>query len=1510
MSIDSPVFHLVPDTDLPSNQITSELNNLRTIVTCSFYKSLNDNQKQFFHNFLWETLFGLSKHQAPAVRLAASSVQGHILLRLAPFYYTDFMNSLCDTIRKTGELAYMYLTSFCYLSKFMSPATLDKYLYETPIIDLFSKASSEHLPNLIQEIRHFPNSFLKLVTEQFIKISLENPNNRHLPKAAAAIISRNVQEYASVITEEMPLQLITALFPDKLPTLSPDIANIVGKNALDVILSDSPLPTKYEAACRVLFQLINSKQFDEEIVRSSITKEVILKSKNMMALFALPIDKERIKELYLLPKPNFANSQNQSIAENKINEANIGNKEDSQINDNSETNLSIDSKDNESNESNFENKVSEDNTKTCSNENNEKSDKDDTEDNNKIISNTNEHQSPNQKNDLNIISTKEIDKNLINPLMIYFSKNMDFMDQLINMISEHLTPESDSYSVALKILGDVSTILPKNILNDLLIQAFLINTPNWIHKLWTLELISKLNFFSLSTKASKHAFEVIKVSATSKTEKLNQTAKEVTVKIFDSCHLDIFKLFIDKFVRELDVFDQENFELRISYLSYIFKNTPSHWTISFVHIANALIEAVSLFDFSSTVMMDIFSIIGVLAQNLKENFALLLFFTSRGLDIIEPSFAEFCGSRINKERPQLFFSPSQPKTNQKGEIVSNVSQLNRVDTDLTSNPGAWHTHILHSAEAAFSMIVMVPWSNLEMKSDDVYYLYHIANKLLYLFPSESNQLITMLMDHSILKTKHIKKFISSSLKVSKYGESVLNLARIMAICVEKNEEIKKRLRNNQLMNNNNFDEKHERHQILKFNFSKDDILDYIKSIKMMIPLYHDLEYAHVISLKEVLHLAKYELPDEDALRIIKKSERYFLTDQIEANEESNNENIIDTHTLYAMSDDDNDNKEESNAITSAPSDQLGLLLYCQSLSPFFSVHREIPKELLQPVILKSFFDFSKVQMNKNEADFLLKHIIELSNINILASYLKYIITNKINIDIKPYIGLPQFQSKSILLYSATILKINKLPNDYVSKVMKDVDLVQYVLNASTTFQRRVSKVLLRIDTNYFCQQFKEIKKFKYSQIYNLCLYVNHIKFPSEAFFIFIVSLISNNCESRKKKNIVRRLLTIFVYSKISNKQIVEQALQLLICDIGPAKNIDSVRKQNEAQLLELFYEAFILRYTVDCNSILETLALALTKSTYHGQLLITFLLKPHMNLETINNYFSHILPSIQSLPFKYYADQYSMLNNINPNVEKTIHPQAIEAMLSMTFVKNSNLASILFPFAHLLTIFKTNKYLNTKEAIRGIFKFINNNFTFSPYSFHTPYFLQFYYYYLFKIKNNNPDFDIIKTNVASLFERDIVSKQSVDLLWIISGMMKDQTFYRGIIGNYLKQYDSYQMFEIAETAVKYTLQSQKKADDIANVFLFAKSFFATFNAFVFIQKQNKDISHKFLIGLFSPRHERAITLFSNRSLRPFSIYYALMGDDKDPPPSKLEEYIKTLSNESLLGFTGTKYNVF
>lgn len=1553
MSIDLyPVFQLNSNADIPTNQITSELNTLRTIVTRKFYIDLNQQQKLFFLNFLWDTLHRFTQHSTPAVRLASSSVIGNILLNLGPFFFKDLMNSLLEAIKKLNENegSYVYLTSFVYLSKFLSASTLNQVLLSNSLIfNLFSKVSNEHLPNLVAQLDNFSNKFLVLIVDLFIKLSLQNPNNRHLPKAAAILISKSIDNYSSILSNQnLSLLLISSLFPDRLPKhIDQNVSLSILKRAIEAIKSDSTLPTDYEAACKVVYQLYSGNHIQSELIKKQITDEIVLKSTNPTALLMLPIDESIISTSF----------------------------------------YDIDQ----------------------------------------------------------ITSETEIEKSKINPLMNYLSLNYkpEFSDKLILLINKNLTPASDSYSFALKVLGDVSSSLPISSLNELLFKAFSINTSNWIHKLWTLELINKLNFRLLSQSTTDKAFEVIDISSTSKTDKLTQSAKEVTVKVFETCHIEVFKLFIDEYCRKIDVFDQISFELRISFLSYVFKNSQAQsqsqvdWTISFTRLATLLFEAVNLFDstFSATVMMNFFNIIESIANNLKEEFMIIILFVRKALDIIEPSFNDFVGDEIGLKRPNLFASTVSNSNSSNGisSISSSLSQLLRVDTDLTSNPGIRHSDLLQSAFAAFSMIANINWSIFDLKNDSIHYLCNLATAFLPLFPCCSNVLIASLIELSILARPEIDKFIQKSLRYSKEGEAVFKIARLIEICIERYDD---------------------------FSLSEfKQFPEYKQSLKIILSLSRDLDYVNVAAAQTVLEFDKVKIPTNLFAKIIKKSQLYLISDENNNNNnnEENNENIIDPSILYGMNDDDIQDKEEFCCQLNSPLESPGFLLYVQTLSPFYYKHVEIPKELLQPALLKSFFNYSTVKVNLQEANFLLEYCLEKTNEQCIRAFLFYLTRNKIQLDLNPYLNHPLLQKKKNMSAVVSYLKINSLPNDYVTSVLKTDDLVGFVLNASTKLSRLLSISLLKIDPKYFMKGFMNTEKFHYAQIYNVCWYAKeNIDFPPDDFYQFAVMLLSKYIESRKKKNIVRRLLTIFVYKNLKNNSIVQEACALLSCDIGPPSNIEYVKKLSNAQIIELYYESLVINRVANCRAILETLLIVLTKSSPYGMLLYITLKQPtfdDINQIMTTSFPLFQLPSMQTLPYRYYSEliknvtttkkesetiplQSNTNSNSNPNLLQNnnlnsdqnqnnnlnVNPldlsfnvlpssQIFKLLLSNPNDFNKSNFSFSFPRNHafgiyvfhfintILSIFhrklSTMSTLNNELAttvsklVKDSFTFVSTNYEFKSESAYVSLFLQMYNTYLsIKMDFDPSDLELINNNVGLLFENNltILPPLAVDVVIKISNHNKDLLYATTIFGCYLKEKESYESYYVSERAAMFTIASNEKYNtkvkqrllkleenknktkvkqdkdkldqqqdqsqfikssssfdfkpgslasdekikktlfksvasakikhvddplDPTTFIVFGKSFIATFCAFVLTKSlSKKEISYQNLLGLFTKRHEKAIVTYVDRTIRPFSILFALMGDEKDKPPKNLSSYINSFHDLLLVNQSEKRYNVF
>jgi hypothetical protein len=87
-------------------------------------------------------------------------------------------------------------------------------------------------------------------------------------------------------------------------------------------------------------------------------------------------------------------------------------------------------------------------------------------------------------------------------------------------------------------------------------------------------------------------------------------------------------------------------------------------------------------------------------------------------------------------------------------------QLFGIDTDLTSNPSAWHNGILRCADCAFSLLVRVSWTEFELKMDDITFLFGVAARLLELFPSHANFMVVGLVEAGVFHNEDLAEFLT------------------------------------------------------------------------------------------------------------------------------------------------------------------------------------------------------------------------------------------------------------------------------------------------------------------------------------------------------------------------------------------------------------------------------------------------------------------------------------------------------------------------------------------------------------------------------------------------------------------------------------------------------------------------------------------------------------------------------------------------------------------------------
>ena len=1429
MSYDSySVFKLTADTQLAPSAIINELNQLRGVVSQAFYANLSKKNKVRFQRFLWDTLHGLWLHSAPQVKLYSAGTLGLVLVKLAPFFADELITSLREVIGAMTEESFLLLACFCYLSKFMSVVSLSTILSETPIIHLFGGNANEHMPLLVKELLHLPKDFLVTLAEFFVNMAISNPSNRHLPRAAAVIIETDPDEYVDVIKDKTPLSIIAALFPENLPKLSATVLENLKTKAYDCLKSETPALTEYEAACVVLSLLLKSHQVSADEVSAQITEKMFKSSPNLNTLMMLPVNELFVKELYTF----------------------------------------------ETDEVDVEDYKEEATAQPAGLEWTEE----------QVVTNETIGSYIGWSIEVKPIKTKvrhsklTTEKAYILPLMTYFSRNMQYQHELTSLLTHHMKPKGDYLSNVIATLGEVADSIDPELLNEMLLNLLSLKSNNWVTKLWLLKMLVKMNFRLFTKVVSEKAFELIEACVIDKSEALRDYVKEVGVAVFEHCRVETFKLFIDKVIRKMDVFDRTVFEYRLSFLAHIFQATPPNWSLSFLHLASLMIEAITLFAFSSKVMMDMFSIVGVMANHLRDPSS-ILHFVKLALTIVEASYHEFVGEPLGLSRPQLFSSDTN--------IAALPFQLVKIDSDLTSNPSASHTVVLQGAKTAVDLLMRLQWRDFELSNDEVNYLFHLSCKLVYLFPAQINQLVANLVDlGQLTATSALDTFVHNTLKVSKAKDGLLYGARLLLLCMDKFSDWK--------LNS----------------FASDE---FVHSLEMVFPKCSSLDFSIVVTVQKFLERVGIVVPDETCVKVVKQYQRHAFLDRKKHEggdvgpEDEKEEAIAEASDLYpeGMSQLDSSSSlfEVCEQDQSGPSilEPDSLLHTVQSLTPFYFLEVPVPDELYVSPLVISFCSYSSYHLNQEQAEILLERAISKCNVKSVFHVLRTCVKNKIQLDLMPYLGHRAMRSKSVFspafqMMTKKYKRMDSLPEqilDY-AKAFTGPDITSFILNASGKIARSIATVLLRFDPSYFVQCFlKAQRDWRSFQILNLIHYTLSVKFPPEDYFRFIVSVVSATITSRKKRNIARRLLTVFVHKNIHSEEITKHAVSLLGCDVGLVSSIDSLQKQNDAYVVEWYYEMLVLADVADCKKIASFLKDVLPKTTIYGQTM-SLMFSP-VTVESITSMLNSGVSSIRLLPFTYYGRKTSP--------DPTFTPQMLELFMQQKLTPTSFTQFTISQFAKRFSSLYLNSDKFTEKQKKAFYTYLMSNVDSDINSGTLPYVLQEQLHYLALFPVESPEFKAISDKTQSLFTTSVVLRDAWELLCQCCSKEKEPLHAKQVFDPYLRRFNSYQSHLVAERAAKYTLGFSEAETNVNEIIPECRSFYATFYAIVSIERICPEMNHDTMMNLYSAVYNKALSLLNDPMMRVFAPIFALANGEHGIP-KQLQVYLDE-TREKLLNQKST-----
>jgi hypothetical protein len=895
-------------------------------------------------------------------------------------------------------------------------------------------------------------------------------------------------------------------------------------------------------------------------------------------------------------------------------------------------------------------------------------------------------------------------------------------------------------------------------LNVLLARTFAIGSGrNWIARVWQLLILAKLDWDWFETVNVEKAFSLIEECAIARAENLQQNAKEVVIAVFSQCAIDPFGLFIDQFIRKIDVFDLTMFEARLSFLAHVFEHTPSKWTASFVHLTILLSEILTLFVLPSRIMTDIFRVLSILCSSFDKSINPFQF-VKPALSIIETSYEEFAGEPIGIKQPNDFESSVQ---------LQLAFELVRIDTNLASNPAASHTTILSCCQAAFSLLFRLPWKDFSSRAKVCKYLFVLSLKLMTLFAPLVNSLICSLVGADLLPPASIDIFLKDSLKYSVGSVAIFSLCQFIGA----------------------YSEKIAGSDVLKYETD-----DFTTSLHLLFPFCRNLDLMSVLAVRQFFSLNQIELGQQVWLKVIHPSQRERLIHPDVSTLEEADSPVLDSRGV------DSD---------SLVSNLVAPKLPIRSLSPFFLKRIPIPDELFQVALVISFCRFSEYQLSQEQWEILLQKAISSGHIECIREVLKRAIPKDISCDLRSYLDLPAF--KSPLLFPATfrlltekfekVEELTEVEMNYF-KLFTGDDLIDFILRSVDQINRSKLIEFLRFDLRYFADRVMKMKRLKRVQIENLIYLVGVVNFPADGIFWFLITILLANLKSARKRQLSRRLISVFLQLNVSNAEIVARALTVLESNIP--SNIDILRSSSSSDILEHYYGITIIVNASNCQQPLSLLMKVFPGTTVYGGYLN--LLTSIPTVEMISYFLSFSVPSVNLLPFRFFAVKVPALT-----------PAILDVLLEFKPVKTSNSQIIILQF---IKRFVSRNLVSRDFTIQSkvaVYQYLHQNVDKSVNSGMLLEVVQLELQFLPIFLNKSPEIRSLLESTERLFVTSIVPSEACDILFQCCTKLREYQHAMTVLSTFLKSNSGYKSHLLTEQVAGYALRisafSQNDSDD-------------------------------------------------------------------------------------------------
>lgn len=293
------------------------------LIMCNFKKKDEATLIDDFKN-IWKSLLITSANSSSTIRLASYKATGIFLTKITPYYPNEVCKSFSEIALEatiTAHNSAIIASSFAYITRFIAPLYLEKFLKSTPVFHHFSfvdPSFSEYIAQIITNSEHLGKDWLKILLHSLLE-RIESNENRHLSKAVAAIVNHDpyvmFNELVDFIIENNKPQDKPTVLLNHLSLLAYVLSNIEGKtNKLELFeiaeasVSILSRPNRTVVESDSAFQIlgIENRSFSVNITNNQEILNIEIKNNDETKTASTSFNMNDFKDspaLYVMPLP-------------------------------------------------------------------------------------------------------------------------------------------------------------------------------------------------------------------------------------------------------------------------------------------------------------------------------------------------------------------------------------------------------------------------------------------------------------------------------------------------------------------------------------------------------------------------------------------------------------------------------------------------------------------------------------------------------------------------------------------------------------------------------------------------------------------------------------------------------------------------------------------------------------------------------------------------------------------------------------------------------------------------------------------------------------------------------------------------------------------------------------------------------------------------------------------------------------------------------------------------------